>query len=362
MFAQFAQGGRRGTAPAAFGQLFGQHFNGAVHADGEDLLLVRQVGVDLVPFDVRPIAPEVRLDWLTVFGMGADVTGQGQKLKGLVIVDGIGGPAFGQAGAFGFLVFVRRFAQLNIRPEAPGFQPDLQPGFRLHAQHAFVALLLPLQARRAEGAGIAAFGIVRAADEGPPGSRRAHRQAARLAFRTQARIGAVALVGEDMRLQHFVYLLEDFGDPKLRCLADGRRKVAPETGQNVLVVLVAGGNLVQFLLQPGSEVIADVAPEVIRQEDRHQPSLIFGEQAVAFLAGISAVDDGRQDAGIGRRAPDAQFFHLLDQRRLGVARRRLGEALLTQNRVRGGLDQLVLGRLIGIGGDFLGRIAFVYRG
>ncbi len=71
--------------------------------------------------------------------------------------------------------------------------------------------------------------------------------------------------------------------------------------------------------------------EIVAEERRHQPPLVFGDQAVLVLADIVTILNRCQDRGIGRRAADAQFFHALDQGRFGIARRWLREMLLRRD-------------------------------
>ena len=56
-------------------------------------------------------------------------------------------------------------------------------------------------------------------------------------------------------------------------------------------------------------------------------SAIFrNEASLVQLHVVSILQDG-QDRGVSGRPADPQFFHLLHQTRLGIARRRLGEML-----------------------------------
>ena len=63
-----------------------------------------------------------------------------------------------------------------------------------------------------------------------------------------------------------------------------------------------------------------------------------------FLADIFAILDRGDHAGIGRRAPDPELFHLLDQRRLGIARRWLGEMLKRKHGLIGGQNRRIAAR------------------
>ena len=216
-----------------------------------------------------------------------------------------------------------------------------------------------LEAGRAERAGVAALGVVRAADEGAARARGAHRQPSLAAVRAQPRVGPVFGRREQVRLQHLVDLLEHLGDAQLGGLGDRGREIAPEPAQQLLVVRLAVRDPVQILFQIGGEVIIDVAPEVVGQERCDEPSLVLGHQPALVLLDIAAVLDRGHDRGIGRGPADAELFHLLDQRRFGVAGRRLGEVLLGRDLAfgrglaRGDLRQALVVVALGVVAAFL---------
>ena len=117
-----------------------------------------------------------------------------------------------------------------------------------------------------------------------------------------------------------------------------RREVAPEVAQHVLPLELAVGDEVELLLEVGGEVVLDVALEEALQERRDEPALVLGDQPLLVDADVVAVLQHGERRGIGGGPADAELLHALDQRRLGVARRRLGEMLL-------GLDAAVLQRV-----------------
>src|ERR1700683_5424975 len=57
-----------------------------------------------------------------------------------------------------------------------------------------------------------------------------------------------------------------------------------------------------------------------------------GREAALILIHIFALDNRRDDRGVGRRPADALFFQIFYQRRFRVARRRLGKVLIGANR------------------------------
>ena len=102
----------------------------------------------------------------------------------------------------------------------------------------------------------------------------------------------------------------------------------------MLVIAVVVGDLVELFLKPGCEVIFHIAREEAFEEGGDDASLVFRHEALFVDAHIVTVAQHRERRGIGRRAPDAEFFHALDQCRFREARRRLGEMLV-------GLDALL---------------------
>ena len=153
-----------------------------------------------------------------------------------------------------------------------------------------------------------------------------------------ARVAALGLGREDVRAQDLVQRLQHLADAQVLDLADGGREVAPEVAQHVLPLELAVGDEVELLLQVGREVVLDVALEEALQERRDEPALVLGDQALLVDADVVAVLQHGERGGIGGGPADAQLLHALDQRRLGEARRRLGEVLL-------GLDAAVLERV-----------------
>ena len=90
-------------------------------------------------------------------------------------------------------------------------------------------------------------------------------------------------------------------------------------------------DLVELVFQAGGETDVEDIFEALHEKVAD----LFAEQgrseAALVLIDVFALDDGGDDCGVGRRAPDALFFELFYERRLGVARRRLGEVLLGAN-------------------------------
>ena len=86
---------------------------------------------------------------------------------------------------------------------------------------------------------------------------------------------------------------------------------------------------VQLVFHGGGEFHVDDVAEVFLHQVHHQAAQLRGIEQLVFPHHVGAGQDGVDDGSVGGGAADAQFFHGLDQRGLAVARRRLGEVLLT---------------------------------
>ena len=178
----------------------------------------------------------------------------------------------------------------------------------------------------AELARVAAFRIVRAADEGAVLAE-LQRQIAGAAFRADARVGAVLARREHQRRQFLVQRVEHVGDAQFLDVVDGAGKILPEIAQHVLPGELAVGDLVELFFERGREIVFDIALEEAFQEGRQQPALGLRHQLALVDRHIFAVFERLQGRRVGRRPADAEFFHLLDERRFRIARRRLGRVL-----------------------------------
>src|SRR5690606_17179103 len=109
------------------------------------------------------VAPEAGRNHLAGLRMRPDIPRQRQQRQRLLVIHVLRLPALGQAGALGLLAF----AALDIGAEAAIAQGDLLAGIGILAEDGIAGgLRLRRLVALAELAGIAAFGIVRAADEG----------------------------------------------------------------------------------------------------------------------------------------------------------------------------------------------------
>ncbi len=294
MFAQFTQGTGRGRGPPAPCRLLGQHFDRAVHADGEHLVHIRDVGIGGAVLDVGTKTADPRLDQHAVFGVRADGTRQVQQLQPPLQIHAFGRPALWQAGARGFRDFGRRLAFLNIGTKAPGLQVD-RHAIGIKAQHTFRTALFVA----GNGAGVATFGIVAAADEGPARPRGLQMQPPRPAGGARPGVRSVFAQGIKVRRKEFINPVKHFTNPQIGGFGDGGREITPEPVQHLFVIPLARGHVIQLRFQIGGEIVFHIFAEIVRQERRHQPPLVFGDQAVLVLADVFAVHDRGQDGRIG---------------------------------------------------------------
>src|SRR6185436_12612123 len=72
----------------------------------------------------------------------------------------------------------------------------------------------------------------------------------------------------------------------------------------------------------------DVTAEEVLEERGDEAALVLGMEPLLVEPDIFAVAQDIERRGIGRRTPDAELLHLLDEACFGVARGRLGEMLL----------------------------------
>ena len=326
---------RRRAAAAPPGLFLRQHLDGAVHADREHLVHLGQVRIEPAVPDIGSVAPDSGLDRLAIRRMRSDLARQAEQGQRLFEVHRLARPALGQRGARRLGGRFGRLAALDIGPEAPRFQPDVIA--TLLAEHP-VGAAFRLAVRRRKRPRVAAFGIVRAADEGATRARRLQGQPSVAAGRAGARVGAVLARRKEVRLEHLVDLLQHFGNAQIGGFGQGCGEIPPETRQHVLPVAVAGRDVVELVFQIGGEVVFQIFAEIVGEKRGDEAALVLGNQAALVLRHIFALLDRCDDRGIGRGPADAELLHPLDQRRLGVARRRLREVLF-------GRDAALLGGL-----------------
>ena len=113
----------------------------------------------------------------------------------------------------------------------------------------------------------------------------------------------------------------------LALLVDARLERPEELAQQRDPLALAAGDLVELLLHARREREVHVLAEVVDEQVGDDLADLLGVQAALLDADVAAVDDRRDRRRVGRRPADAVLLERLDQGRLGVAGRRLGEVL-----------------------------------
>ena len=102
--------------------------------------------------------------------------------------------------------------------------------------------------------------------------------------------------------------------------------------------------VVQVVLDRGGEAVVDQPGEVRLQQPDHRERRPGRDERRALLPDVAAVLDRLHDRGVGGRAADAELLHRLDQRRLGVARRRRGACARSASNSRA-VERVAAGQL-----------------
>ena len=97
-----------------------------------------------------------------------------------------------------------------------------------------------------------------------------------------------------------------------------------EPGEPVDALGLAPGNAVEIVFHRRGELVVHVLGEVLLQQTDHGERRPGRHERTRPVVDVSTVHDRRNDRGIGRRTPDAQLVHGLNQGSLRVARGRRG--------------------------------------
>ena len=97
-----------------------------------------------------------------------------------------------------------------------------------------------------------------------------------------------------------------------------------EAGQPVLPLLLAVGNHVQAVFHLGRELVVHIPGEVGLQKSDYREGKPGRNQCATTLIDIAAIDNGRDDAGVGGRPTNLLGLKGLDQGGFGIAGRGLG--------------------------------------
>ena len=308
-----------GAPAAAAVRRIGDTRHRRIHADVEDFGGAGQLRIFAVMEQIGTIAPQPRDDRLAAFRMRPDVARQAQEPQRIVQIEILGRNILRDRRALRLLAI----AELDIRSEPAAPLRHLEPAFGIGAERFGASVGAVAAARLREFARKFALGIVAARDEGPEAPA-AQCQPSGAAIRANARIAAVALVGEEIGAEKFVERRGDLRRLLLHHLAGTRLEVAPEAFEYRLPLGAPARDIVELFFEPRGEIIFDIAAEEAFEESGEQPPALFGQEAVLFDAHIGAVLEYLQDRGIGRRASDAELLHLLDEACFRIARRGLG--------------------------------------
>ena len=316
--------------------LGGQQIHRAIHADAQHILILGDVHIGRAALHIRPETANPGGDRLARFRIAADLARQRQQRQRALQLDIAGRDALGQGDTLGLLFLAHRLAKLDIIAVGAFAHGDRQAGAGIAPQFpraaiGQAALGAVAIGRDCQRSRIAAFGIVRAADEAAIAAQ-LQAQPAGAAGRAGAGIFAVFRLGEEMRPQIGVQRIQHLGDGQILGAIDGAVEMVPEIAQHLLVVDPPAGDVVELVFQLGGEIVLDVTLEEVRQEGGDHPAAILRHEAPFVETHIVPVLQHLQDAGIGGGAADAQLLQLLHQAGLGIARRRLGEMLVRRDR------------------------------
>ena len=114
-----------------------------------------------------------------------------------------------------------------------------------------------------------------------------------------------------------------------------------KVGEPVSAGLLTVGNLVEAVFHVRGELVVHVLREFRFQQLHHGERQPGGNQRTATFIHVASVDDGGDDARVGRRASDFLLFQRFDERRLGIACRRLGFVAVRADFDRGKLVSLL---------------------
>ena len=316
----------------------GQQLHRPVHADGEDVVPGLEALREGAHLQIGAEAAEIGRDLLARLGMESNQARHREQRQRPLQRQRVRVHAAGQGGAarLGRLALLVHpgLAELDIEAIGTTAEGDLLLGGRVDAEAAVAALALgrlALRPRNGEGAGVAAFRVVRAADEGA-GAAQAQAQPAAgavflLAAGATAGVGPVLARGEEMRAEILVQRVDDVADLQLLRRVHRGAELVPELVHHLAPVGPAAGDVVELLLHCGGEAGVHVALEEGDEEGGDEAPAILRHEAPLLQPHIVPVLQGLQDGGIGGGAADAELLHLFHQARLGVAGRGLGEVL-----------------------------------
>ncbi len=308
-----------------------------VFTDRQNIIVGLERGKNATCLNIRTETTDIGLHFLASIGINPDNTRQSQKLFGLGQVNDGWLQSLGQGCAFRFDLFrlaVLAFdflflAKLDVDAIRAFSKGDLLACFLINAKDFWAGIKFGLGAVFIgnERPGIIAFRIVRAAQEGAKLAE-LEAQCPIRAFRAFMRVCSVFARRKQIVFQHHLKGIKDVSDLEFLGLVDIAFERLPEILENVFPFQLAHGNFIKLVFQIGGEVVLHIAFKEFRQEGGYQTTTVLCDETATFQQHIVPVLKNRNDRRIGRRTANAEFFHLLDQARLGIAGRRLGEVLI----------------------------------
>ena len=320
MVAQFAQHGLGGRRAATLG--LGKQLQRALEGDG--VRVVALVGLQAAEVagvhDVGAEAADGGHHRFARLGVPPQFARKRQQLHRLRDGEVLARDALGQARA-ARLGLALGGSELDVRPDGPvededrqarlGVVADGDAGVGLGAQDLHGALHRHLVGR---GVGGHRGGVAVAAGS-------ALEEGADLAHAHGDRVAGLGVVAQPDRGE--LDLRQLVLDAPLEAVAEVAA-AAEEGAQEVHPVHGAVGDVVQRVLHAGGEADVHVVAEMAAQEVGDGHAHEGWHEGVALLGHVVALLDGGDDGGVGAGAADPLLLQLLDQRGLGVARRRGG--------------------------------------
>ena len=108
---------------------------------------------------------------------------------------------------------------------------------------------------------------------------------------------------------------------------DELRERPPELLEQRHPFALAARHGVERVFHARRELVVDVLREELRQEAVDDAADVGRDESPVLHLDVLAIAQRRDDRGVGRRPADAELLERFDERRFGVARRRLREVL-----------------------------------
>ena len=316
--AELTQRRSRGALPAAALGL-GQERERARDVDGEQVLFLLEAATILAAGDVGTVPAVLRRD-LDPLGIGADDPGQRQQLQRVFEGEILGALRAQQGRGLGLVPVVGVLAELDVGAEPAVLEEHLEAGVRVDAQQPVATRRVEHLDRLLEGHLVGRHvlgnvaGLVLALEVG---TEAADADRDLVSF-------AVLAEGEGVDLAR-VDLLELLGDDVPQTEAAGAvgplaevEALEPRNG-----LFGAARDLIQLVFHAGGERVVHQVREMVLEEAHHREGAERGDERVAALPGVAAIDDRLDDGGVGGGATDAELFEPPHQRRFGEPCRRL---------------------------------------